>query len=91
MTGGAKSGGLISGAEWRERHLPGHPLKIMCDSEVQQFVDAALKTMGFKAVAAACRERFGRERAPSKSAVGRYWIALRLSSRPVSTPPGTKR
>jgi hypothetical protein len=91
MTGNAKSGGLISGAEWRARHLPGHPFKVMCDPEVQQFVAAALKTMGFKAIAAACSERFGPERAPSKSAIQRYWIALRLSSRPVSTPPGPKR
>jgi len=66
---------LLSADERRRRHLPGVPFKVLRDSEVRLFVDLALETMTFVAIAKACRERFGAERAPGKSAVHRYWLA----------------
>ena len=68
---------FVPGDEWRRRHLSGRPSKIADDAEVRRFVDTALERMTFEAIAAACRARFGVERAPSKSAVHRYWLAYR--------------
>jgi hypothetical protein len=73
--------GTISAAEWRARHLPGRPSKIAGDPEVRQFVNAAFKTMTFVEIAAACLVRFGPERAPTKSSVHRYWLAVRSRHR----------
>ena len=75
---------FLTGEEWRRRHLSGRPSKIANDAELRQFVDAALERMTFEAIAAACRERFGWERAPSKSAVHRYWLTYRS---PAATRP----
>ncbi len=43
------------------------------DPDVNRFVLQCLKTMTFKEAAAACLEEFGKDRAPSKSAIHRYW------------------
>lgn len=60
-------------AEWRAQHRAGRPLKILVDPELRQFVDELLKTDTFEEIARRCLERFGRPRAPSVSAIGRYW------------------
>lgn len=64
---------LVSAAEHRRRHLPGLPFKAAADPEVRAFIDTGLDTMTFKELAAAARGRFGPERAPSRSAIFRYW------------------
>ena len=68
--------------EWREQHRAGHPHKILRDPEIETFVETALPSMTFKAIADACLERFGPERAPRKSAVHRYWSAFHQVHRP---------
>ena len=60
-------------AEWRAMHLRGYPGKIIADPELRAFVDRHLEKFTFVALAAMCSEAFGAERAPSKSAIGRYW------------------
>ena len=64
---------LLSRLQRRRRHIPGRPFKVCMDTEVRLFVDLALESMTFVEIAKACRERFGAERAPGKSAVYRYW------------------
>lgn len=65
-----------SAAEWRALHLPGNPGRLARDPEVRVLVDELLPRMTFAAIAAECRRRFGPDRAPSKSAIGRYWLHL---------------
>lgn len=67
-------------AEWRRLHLPGSPAKIPADPELRAFVDERLPTMTFGQIAAACAKRFGRGRAPGKSAVHRYWTTFHAAS-----------
>lgn len=64
-------------AEWKGLHRPGNPPKILCDQELREFLDDALTRLTFKEAAAACVERFGKARAPSLSAVHRYWHATK--------------
>lgn len=59
--------------EWRREHLPGTPHKALWDAEVNAFVNSRLQVESFTAVAQECLERFGPLRAPSKSALHRYW------------------
>lgn len=60
----------------RSQHMPGVPHKVLCDWAVRAFVDARITTpRTFKQLAAECVERFGKERAPSKSALHRYFEA----------------
>ena len=66
--------------EWRRLHLPGSPSKIQIDPELRAFVDERLPTMTLKQIAAACVKRFGRKRAPGKSAVHRYWTTFHAAS-----------
>jgi len=66
----------IEAAEHRRRHLRGVPHKVLRDPEVAAFVEGALASMTFQAIADACIERFGPGRAPGKSAVHRYWSAF---------------
>ena len=58
------------------RRIPGPLLKCDRDPEVGAFVRERLGVMPLKHIADAARERFGRERAPSHTAVWRYWRAL---------------
>ncbi len=67
---------LLTAAEWRARHLPGQPSRIVGDPEVRAFIDARLSTMTFVELAEAARVEFGLPRAPSKSAIARYWHRL---------------
>jgi hypothetical protein len=69
----------IPASEWRRLHLPGTPGKISGDPEIAAFVDELLATTGMVKIAAACKERFGPERAPGKSAVHRYWTTFHAS------------
>lgn len=66
----------IEPAEHLRRHLRGVPHKVLRDPEVAAFVEGALGSMTFQAIADACIERFGPGRAPGKSAVHRYWSAF---------------
>lgn len=68
--------------EWREQHRASLPHKVLRDPEVEAFVETALPSMTFKAIADACLERFGPERAPGKSAVHRYWSDFHKAQRP---------
>ncbi len=70
---------LLSAAEHRRRHLLGLPFKAAADDEVRAFVDGALLNMTFRQAADAARARFGRSRAPSRSALYRYWAAVRAA------------
>ena len=63
----------FTGATWRRRHLRGNPSKIMCDAAVRRFVNKLLPAVGFFEIAKRCRQKFGAERAPGKSAIHRYW------------------
>ena len=47
------------------------------DREVAKFVFSAIGAMAVTAIPAACAERFGSGRAPSKSGVARYMTHLR--------------
>lgn len=69
----------LTAAEWRRRRLRGNPPKISRDDEVCQFVTEALAstmTMTFAGIVAACREKFGHDRAPSHTGLYRYWRTL---------------
>jgi hypothetical protein len=77
--------------EWREQHRAGHPHKILRDPEVEAFVEDALARMTFQAIADACLERFGPERAPRKSAVHRYWTDFHKARRPELHPLKRRR
>ena len=47
------------------------------DAEVAAFVRSKLGKVGVKKIAQLCRDRFGPDRAPSKSTIWRYWQRLR--------------
>ena len=66
---------LLTAAEHLAGHKRGQPFKAAADPEIRAFIDRGLMTMGFRELAAAARAHFGR-RAPSRSAVHRYWLAL---------------
>jgi hypothetical protein len=63
---------------------PGSPID--SDPELAAFIREQMGKMKLVEIAAACRARFGAERAPSKSAIHRYWVRLAVASKPVSTP-----
>jgi len=46
------------------------------DADVRRFVFAAHRQMTIETCRAACAERFGPARTPSKSAVGRFWCVI---------------
>jgi len=73
---GRRSGELLTNAEHLAKHKTGRPFKVAADPEIRAFTDARLGTMSFAALADAVREHFGRERAPSKGGIHRYWLAL---------------
>jgi hypothetical protein len=77
---------LLTAAEWRARHLGGTPPRIWADSEVRDFIDAHLPTMTFSQLAGATLEAFGKPRAPSRSAIARYWKRV-ASLRPDAVKP----
>lgn len=89
----AKSTGIIADVSgWRLLHRPGNPSRILSDPDLRAYVDEKLPTMTFEQIVAACREKFGPERAPSKTAIGRYWTSIvrpQLEPRPKAR--GVKR
>lgn len=60
----------------RERHR-GRPFKIEEDEEVRAFIHSQPHAMTLTQLANACRERFGHERAPSRSTISRYVLHLK--------------
>lgn len=60
-------------ATWRGQHQRGGRNKIKTDQEVRAFVEEGLTWMSYQQIADEARERFGVERAPSRSAIQRYW------------------
>lgn len=74
-------------------HLSKRISKIRADAEVRSFVDLLFKTKTFEDIAVACNRQFGRPRAPSKSAIGRYWLERVQADSPDSDrdPRGRKR
>lgn len=70
---------LLSLGEYRRRHLPGRPYKVSGDPAVRAMADAALEEgRTFTETAALLLARFGPKRAPSRSAVARYWAATHV-------------
>lgn len=67
---------------WRQTHpiFKGTPSPIESDAEVQAFLDDRLGRLTFEEIAAACRRHFGADRAPSRSAIHRYWKRVRSGS-----------
>jgi hypothetical protein len=62
--------------EWLSIHRGGVPHKVLRDWAVRAFVDQRIRKLGFARLAAECLEQFGAERAPSKSALHRYYEAF---------------
>jgi hypothetical protein len=54
--------------------------KIEIDPAVKAFVDEMLPEMGFVALAQACRDIFGPDRAPSKSTLHKYWQKMKRAA-----------
>lgn len=79
---------ILTISDWRAQHLAGTPPKILSDPEVRAFVDERLPRCTFVEIARQALERFGRQRAPSKSAVARYW---RLVTHPDKPEVGMQR
>lgn len=65
----------------------GAPSKIDTDEEVRAFIHDQSCGMTFEQLEAACRVRFGHQRAPSKSAIHRYVQRLKF---PKTTTTGGK-
>ena len=58
---------------WYSAHdKRGRPFKFQHDAKVRDFIDDRLGRITLTALAAGCRATFGRERAPSRSALQRY-------------------
>lgn len=74
--------------EWRARHLRGSPPRILADPELRTFIDARLPAMTFDQLAAVVRTAFGPARAPSRSAIHRYWKTVALLRPEATEPPG---
>lgn len=60
----------------------GVPSPIETDRELRAFVEDRVGRWKISHIAAACRERFGDARAPSRSAIHRHWQRLRARSGP---------
>lgn len=58
---------------WIREHRGGGFDVMVYDPEVRQYALECLKTMTFADAAVANKERFGKDRAVSKSALHRYW------------------
>lgn len=66
--------------EWRRKHLAGSSSRFYEDVEMRLFVDECFECMSFDQIHDACRERFGAGRAPSHSAIQRYWARFRKNA-----------
>lgn len=73
MTSTRWRGPARTAAEFRALHLGGRLGKIASDPALRAFVDRHLPKFTFVQLAEKCIEHFGAARAPSKSAISRYW------------------
>lgn len=55
--------------------------KIYADAKIRAFIDRHLPEMTFERLAKACRRKFGAHRAPSLSAIHRYYLSRRAPRR----------
>jgi hypothetical protein len=62
-------------------HRPSTKSRIDLDPELRAFIHELLPHCTFAEIAAECAKRFGKPRAPSKSAVHRYWQRQQASKR----------
>lgn len=60
-------------ANFRKYHKRGSMPKIECDEEIKRIVEEYTPRLAYDRVSQICRERLGKGRAPSRSAIGRYW------------------
>lgn len=67
---------ILNSSDWRRLHRQGVPPRVLRDPELRAFVDECLPSMTFSEIADACVGRFGRKRAPSRSALHRYWRSV---------------
>ncbi|MBB3809917.1 hypothetical protein [Pseudochelatococcus contaminans] len=56
------------------------------DPELATFIASRLGLQTISQIASECRENFGSQRAPSKSAIYRYWIRQRATNRRSARP-----
>jgi hypothetical protein len=60
-------------SEHRRRHRGGQAPKIESDPELRAWFDKNIAFYTFDQLAALARERFGPQRAPAHTSIGRYW------------------
>ncbi len=61
-----------------ENFLPrGQKMKVELDPELEEFIHSINDLMTIRDIRELCIEKFGKERVPSKSAIGRYLIKVR--------------
>lgn len=63
--------------KWRREHRSGRPGKIDSDEELRAFVNERLETHTFIELAKLCRDKFGLERAPGKTAIWNFWRRIK--------------
>jgi hypothetical protein len=63
---------------WCTLHLPGRVPCIATDRELRTFIGARFPLMSIDQIVAACRERFGEARTPSRASVARYRRSIGL-------------
>lgn len=66
---------FLTASEHLALHRKGHPFKVAADPLVRAFIDKRLPKMTLSDLAIAARREFG-TRAPSRSAIARYWRGL---------------
>jgi hypothetical protein len=59
--------------QWLAEHRNGRSPKIWRDRHLKEFIDERLTRLPFHALAALCVEVFGKERAPGRSTLHRYY------------------
>lgn len=74
--------------QWLAEHRLGRIPKIWRDRHLKEFIDERLTRMPFYALAALCVEVFGKERAPGKSTLHRYY-RIKWRMRPDRLQPRT--
>lgn len=74
--------------QWLAEHRHGRIPKIWQDRHLREFIDERLTRMPFYALAALCIEAFGKERAPGRSTLHRYY-RMKWQMRPNRLQPRT--
>lgn len=57
----------------------GRASRVDMDEEVKGFLEDLFGRLTLNELTAACRERFGKERSPSRSSIHRHWLRSRRS------------